>query len=75
MYDSTFALYVIPDRSADSGISTDAAAYHHDVYAAHFNLRCFREKICITMRYYVCAITDGKLDTSDADDEEMTALI
>ncbi|KRX80810.1 hypothetical protein T06_2800 [Trichinella sp. T6] len=43
----------------------------------------FREKICITIPYYVCAITDGKLgcssggkstsitlDTSDAEDEE-----
>ncbi|XP_003366876.1 hypothetical protein Tsp_12608, partial [Trichinella spiralis] len=44
-----------------SGKPTGAAAYHHDVYPALFNLRCFREKICITMRYYVCAITDGKL--------------
>ncbi|KRY53399.1 hypothetical protein T03_4958 [Trichinella britovi] len=33
------------------------------------NLRCFmlislrfRENICITMPYYVCAITDGKLE-------------
>ncbi|KRX82211.1 hypothetical protein T06_1587 [Trichinella sp. T6] len=39
------------------GISTDAAAYHHDVYAAHFNLRCFRENnlhnnAILRMRYY-----------------------
>ncbi|KRY37049.1 hypothetical protein T01_1101 [Trichinella spiralis] len=34
------------------------------------------KNICITMPYYVCAITDGKLGyTSDAEDEEMTALI
>ncbi|KRX57966.1 hypothetical protein T09_7530 [Trichinella sp. T9] len=27
------------------------------------------KNICITMPYYVCAITDGKLGTSDAEDE------
>ncbi|KRZ53741.1 hypothetical protein T02_7201 [Trichinella nativa] len=51
----------INHHKLSSGIPTGAAAYYHDVYAAHYNLRCFREKICITMPYYVCAITEGEL--------------
>ncbi|KRX84997.1 hypothetical protein T06_11266 [Trichinella sp. T6] len=42
----------INHHKLSSGISTGAAAHHHDVYAAHYNLRCFsnglrHQKICL----------------------------
>ncbi|KRY54842.1 hypothetical protein T03_7780 [Trichinella britovi] len=39
-----FCSLTINHHKLSSGIPTGAAAYYHDVYAAHFNLRCFREQ-------------------------------